>query len=338
MKFARPFFLLAIGVGIVSTILYLESLKSHEETESGERQKAPVEIGDPYREIVNPSGFINSETFQLSDYVGEKVILIDFWTYSCINCQRTLPYLNAWHEEYANNGLLIVGIHTPEFEFEKELENVRAAVDKHGVDYPVVLDNDKGSWRAYGNRYWPRKYLIDLDGTVVYDHIGEGAYEETEQWIRALLGSGGDMSLPENATEVDFERISSPEIYFGMERNEYLGNGEKGVQGVQTLTVPEDPLLNTLYLEGTWDFTEEYSETITEASIVFKYEAKNVYMVASSPEEMEIEIWVDGSLLGTVMVQEEDLYPLVEGEDYSGHLLEIRIPTRGFKAFTFSFG
>ena len=132
------------------------------------------------------SGYINTHPITLKDLKG-KVVLVDFWTYSCINCIRTLPYLADWNAKYADKGLVIVGVHTPEFEFEKNIDNVKAAVQKFGIKYPVLQDNDKGTWNAYGNSYWPRKYLIDSDGYIRYDHIGEGGYAETEKIIQTLL-------------------------------------------------------------------------------------------------------------------------------------------------------
>jgi thiol-disulfide isomerase/thioredoxin len=122
-------------------------------------------------ELTKISGYINSNPITLADLKG-KVILVDFWTYSCINCIRTIPYLNAWYEKYADDGLVIVGVHTPEFEFEKDYNNVKAAVEKFGIKYPVALDNEKQTWNTYENRYWPRKYLIDSEGYIRYDHIG----------------------------------------------------------------------------------------------------------------------------------------------------------------------
>ena len=139
------------------------------------------------REIVPGGGFINTEPFKLKDFIGKKVILLDFWTYSCINCQRTTPYLNAWYEKYKDQGLVIVGVHTPEFDFEKVYENVANAVKEEGIKYPVVQDNDYATWQTYENRFWPRKYLIDIDGYIIYDHIGEGAYDETERLIQTAL-------------------------------------------------------------------------------------------------------------------------------------------------------
>lgn len=321
-------------VGIVSSIWYLDSLKV---------SSAPIPTvtegnEDAYKEIVDPSGFINTEPFEIADLIGKKVILVDFWTYSCINCQRTQPYLNAWYDKYQANGLEIIGIHTPEFDFEKDLQNVQDAVSKFGIKYPVVLDNNQGTWYAYQNRYWPHKYLIDLNGKIVYDHIGEGGYDETEVEIQKLLGATGDMSTV-TAIDVDFNKVNSPETYFGASRNELLANGEIATQGVQTFTLPTELESNQLYLDGTWDFTEEYAETQTdEAGVAFNYDAKNVYMVASAPNGGTLEVYVDGVLVKSIEVKEEELYQLVEGADYGKHHLEIKVKGKGLKAFTFTFG
>ena len=141
-----------------------------------------------FAELANPDGYLNTDhDITIGEYIGKKVILVDFWTYSCINCQRTLPYLTSWDEKYRDEGLLIIGVHTPEFGFEKEYDNVKRAIEKFNIKYPVVQDNEYQTWRAYKNRYWPRKYLIDIDGYIVYDHIGEGAYDETEEKIREVL-------------------------------------------------------------------------------------------------------------------------------------------------------
>lgn len=142
-----------------------------------------------YIDFVNPSGFVNSEPFKLADYIGKKVILVEFITYTCINCQRTFPYLKQWYETYQKDGLLVVGIHTPEFAFEKDRANVVGAMKKEGISFPVVQDNDFQTWNAYGNRFWPHRYVIDYDGKVVFDHAGEGAYTETEAVIKLLLAN-----------------------------------------------------------------------------------------------------------------------------------------------------
>ncbi len=143
----------------------------------------------PYIEIINPAGFVNTndQPIALSDYVGKQVILLDIITYSCVNCQRTFPHVNAWYEKYKDDGLVVIGLHTPEFAYEKDKANVEKAMKEFGITFPVVLDNDYATWNALGNRFWPRMYLIDIHGNIVYDHIGEGAYTETENKIKELL-------------------------------------------------------------------------------------------------------------------------------------------------------
>ncbi len=138
-------------------------------------------------EITNPSGFVNADGFSVEEAAGDKVVLLEFWTYTCFNCQNVQPHINSWHDEYAEDGLQVVGVHTPEFGFEREYANVEAAVGEAGIEYPVVLDNSYATWNAYDNRYWPAIYLIDSDGFIRYKHFGEGAYGETETNIKELL-------------------------------------------------------------------------------------------------------------------------------------------------------
>lgn len=302
------------------------------------------------KELVNPSGFINTPPFQLKDLIGKQVILVDFWTYSCINCQRTLPYLNAWHEKYGDQGLTIVGVHTPEFEFEQKRENVQRAMEMYGVKYPVVQDNDYATWTAYGNRYWPRKYLIDIDGFIVYDHIGEGAYEETEEKIQALLREraerlGAEASIAPDITKpagviTPSTGVGSPEVYFGSARNTLLTNGVAGRDGLQDLQAPAVVGLNQLYLNGQWNFQPEYAENETApASIVFRYKAKNVYMVAAADTAVTMRVRHDGRLQEkAITVQAEQLYPIIENDAVGEHTLELLIDSPGLQAFTFTFG
>src|SRR3989338_8304440 len=141
-------------------------------------------------ELEGITGWINTKLLTMEDLKG-KVVLVDFWTYTCINCLRTLPYIKEWHEKYAKHGLVIVGIHTPEFEFEKDIRNVKDAVKRHKIKHPIALDSNYEMFKAYNNHYWPRKYLIDADGKIVYDHIGEGGYGETEEKIIELLNKIG---------------------------------------------------------------------------------------------------------------------------------------------------
>lgn len=361
-KTTRYIALAVVVLGVVGSILYLESLKPERaapqeaditiqsEDASDEVQNIIAEKEQQYqpaKELVDPGEFLNTEPFTISDLIGKQVIMVDFWTYSCINCQRTFPYLNAWHEKYGDQGLTIIGVHTPEFEFEKDLGNLQRAIEKFSIEYPVVQDNDYKTWRAYQNRYWPRKYIIDIDGFIVYDHIGEGAYQETEEIIQDLLAERAERlnlepieEMPELVQDPEESRQSrSPEVYFGAARNDLLANGNPNEQGTFTLEEPENPGLDELNLVGDWQIDREYAENISEdAKIVFRYRAKEVYMVASAPEGANLQIYQDGELVKTEPVREDQLYILIENEEHGEHLLEIVVDQPGFKAFTFTFG
>ncbi|MBI5457839.1 redoxin family protein [Candidatus Kaiserbacteria bacterium] len=315
--------------------------------QDGTAQEVAAQKGTPYAEIANPSGFVNTDGVTIGQLVGKKVILVDFMTYSCINCQRTFPYLVAWYEKYKDQGLEIVGIHTPEFAFEKDIGNVRAAMKRFGITYPVVLDNDYATWRAYGNQYWPRKYLIDIHGNIVYDHAGEGAYEETEMKIRGLLLErsrllGGGSLNAGNLAASQMPGIQnaarSPETYFGSLRNEYLANGTPGRSGEQRFSVPQSSARNALYLGGTWNIMPEYAESISSASVFYKYHAKAVYIVAEADTAAELEVWQDGVLQRTLRIQESTLYTLIQDETGGEHELELRVKDSRIRLYAFTFG
>jgi thiol-disulfide isomerase/thioredoxin len=313
-------------------------------------------------ELTKISGYINTEQVTLADLRG-KVVLVDFWTYSCINCIRTIPYLNAWHDKYADDGLVIVGVHTPEFEFEKDYNNVKAAVEKFEIEYPVAQDNDRGTWKAYENRYWPRKYLVDNEGYIRYDHIGEGAYSETEKVIQSLLSEraaymganvtfDGSVSRPENAQSVNFRQIDTPELYFGYQfARAPLGNPEgfKPDQ-VVTYTIPDGTTItpNRIYLDGDWKNNADHMELQSETGrIVLSYSAKAVNIVAGGTGELHIS--EDGSELtnsrgydvsedGSVTIDGQKLYNLAMHEEYGKHQIVIDVSGKGFEIYTFTFG
>lgn len=317
-----------------------------------------------YREITNPSGFINTDEIKIADLVGKKIIMIDFMTYSCINCIRTFPYLNAWYDKYRDQGLEIVGIHTPEFAFEKNIDNVRKALSGYGIKFPVALDNDYGTWNAYGNNYWPRKYIIDIDGYIAFDHIGEGGYQETEAKIQELLAekmAREDQALSILPTgEVRVEAIvrgevGSPEIYFGAARNERLSNGQPYRRGEQKFVAPSVFNLNELNLVGTWNLSDESARsTVPGSQILFRYRAQNVYFVASSEKLNKIEVLRDGLPLSKeiagsdivfsngrsyLLINEDRLYNIIKDSIGSGeHTLQFIIENPGLEAFTFTFG
>jgi thiol-disulfide isomerase/thioredoxin len=312
------------------------------------------------KEIANPSGFLNTDEkpITIGSLIGKKVILVDFWTYSCINCQRTLPYLNAWYDKYKDKGLEIVSIHTPEFDFEKDKANVAKAAEKYGVKYPIVQDNDYGTWSAYGNRYWPRKYLIDVDGYIVYDHIGEGGYDESEKRIQEALkereerlgmANSIDTSIVKPGNVVEISNVGSPETYLGSSRNGNFGNGTPGVAYESNFTLPKILDRNTYYLEGKWKLTDEFAETQGPGKIVYRYKAKNVYLVVSAPQGVRATILIDGKPVGAdggkdvvngkVDFKADALYHLVShGGDAEEHVIEIIFDSEGARAFAFTFG
>jgi len=314
-------------------------------------------------ELTKITSYINSQPITLADLRG-KVVLVDFWTYSCINCIRTIPYSNAWHEKYADDGLVIIGIHTPEFEFEKDYNNVKAAVEKFDIKYPIAQDNEKDTWNAYENLYWPRKYLIDTEGYIRYDHIGEGAYAETEKVIQSLLAeraeyNGGNITFdqsisnPESQQSVDYNRINTPELYFGYEYSSApLGNSE-GYKPDQVVkyTIPDDSKIvpNRIYLAGEWKNNGDHMELQSEVGrIVLSYSAKAVNIVAGGGGELHIlednsklderSSGTDISEDGTVKIDGQRLYNVVGHEQYGNHDIAIEVVGRGFQIYTFTFG
>lgn len=315
------------------------------------------------KEISSPDNFLNTDPITIRELVGEKVILVDFWTYTCINCQRTTPFLNSWYSKYEDDGLVILGIHTPEFEFEKELDNVTKATEALGIKYPVILDNDYSTWSAYKNRYWPRKYLIDIDGFIVYDHIGEGGYEETEKKIVEALNERSkvlglapvflDTSSPDAIDEVDFSKVKTRETYLGSARNEFITNlPSKDCYGSEcTYTMPESIPLHDYALGGSWVVEEENAVLKSDTgSIVSHFSANKVNLVAGGNAEVSATIYLDGELIsdafagsdvikGKVMFKEHTLYNLVDLRgNYGEHTVEIRFEDPDIEAFAFTFG
>jgi thiol-disulfide isomerase/thioredoxin len=302
-------------------------------------------------ELASPTGFINtpnSAPITLASFIGNKVVLLDFWTYSCINCQRTLPYLEAWYEKYKDYGLVVVGVHTPEFDFEKVYDNVAMAVKKYGLTYPVVLDSNYGTWNAYGNQYWPSEYLIDIDGYIAAHDVGEGDYANREAEIQKALQERSDvlglgLTIPSGIVNpsdaVKVIDTQSPETYFGSSRNEYLANGTVEKQGTQVFILPKIFNLNQLYLGGSWDIEPEYAVAQDGDSIIYKYDAKTIYFVASSPSATStLTLVEDGKIVGTVDVKTAQLYKLVDHPESGVHTLEIKVKGSGLEAFTFTFG
>jgi thiol-disulfide isomerase/thioredoxin len=264
-----------------------------------------------------------------------KVVLVDFWTYSCINCIRTLPYVTGWYEKYKNDGLVIVGVHTPEFEFEKVTSNVETAIQRHNITYPVAQDNSFATWSAYKNRYWPAKYLVDKLGNVVYTHFGEGEYDTTENAIRYLLGLDGAA----NTQNPKHGNVRTPEIYFGTDRIDNLTKTQSPSKEPTNYALPKELKLNEFALEGEWQFDGEKA-TLTKApgKIKLKFYAGKVHMVAQSLKKALMEVKVDGVVVQTMEIGPSQLYTLFDSDQYTEHELELYIDNDSFEAFTFTFG
>lgn len=288
-------------------------------------------------EFANISKWLNTDhPLTIAELKG-KVVLIDFWTYSCINCIRTLPYVTKLYDTYKDKGLVVIGVHTPEFPFEKETSNVARAIQQHDIHYPVAQDNDFGTWNAYSNRYWPAEYLIDQNGNIVHTHFGEGEYDETEMAIKQLLGLSGGATVDSGS---DLSQIKSPEMYFGSNRVEFLANGQH-LSGEQEYVTPNWLALNKFALSGTWRLEADKAVLVRGGGkIKLHFKSAKVHMVASSPKPggQSITVKVDSYAPTVLNISTPNLYTVFDSTNYGDHVLEITIPDAGFEAFTFTFG
>lgn len=310
----------------------------------------------PAPNIQGISAWINSPPLNISKLKG-KVILVDFWTYSCINCIRSIPHLNAWESEYGNNGLVIIGVSTPEFQFEHNYSNVYNAVQRFGIKYSVALDNNYSTWDAYDNQYWPADYLIDKNGDVRYVSLGEGDYNQTEQVIRELLQNAGYV-VPSNLTSVplgvNFSGIETPEIYLGYARaREPIGNSQGFVPNqIVNYTYQNVTQNNTVYFSGEWyNYADSMIAVNNNSKLFLVYKAANVNMVASG-NYSNIAVKLDGQNLtqqylgsdvhlsngeAVATINASRLYNIVSAPTYVWHRVEIDA-SQGFRIYTFTFG
>ncbi len=301
------------------------------------RAAADGELGNygPAPEFAGISNWLNSPPLTMAALRG-KVVLIDFWTYSCINCLRTLPYVTRWYDTYKDKGLVVVGVHTPEFGFERVTANVQTAIGRFGIHYPVAQDNAMATWQAYANQYWPAEYLVDRNGIVVLKHFGEGRYDETENAIRSLLAAGPAVPRDNGA---DLSRIGSPEMYFGTARVEMLANPERPREGEATYTSPGSLLPNHFALVGTWNLAPENATLVGGSGAVqLAFNSGKVFLVASSAQPVTLDVAVDGQKQPAVTVQESRLYTLFDSNDYKPHIMTVAVPKAGLEAFSFTFG
>ena len=279
------------------------------------------------------TSWVNAAPLTLRRLRG-RVVLIDFWTYSCINCLRTLPYITEWDDRYRDAGLTIVGVHTPEFAFEHELANVRENVAELGIRYPVALDNRYGTWTVWRNQYWPAKYLVDREGHVRYYHFGEGEYAETEAAIRTLLGPRSPRASGLAEEEGPREPVT-PESYLGWQRLARQAGGD--VQRDREAHYEPPPRLaeNELAFGGRWTVEEERAVAGQHATLRLRYRARDVFLVLTGAGW--VQVLVDGRAEGRVRVSGDRLYTLVERKEVDEHLLELRLDP-GLAAYAFTFG
>jgi len=297
------------------------------------RGNTPLQRYGKAPELTGIVNWINSPPLSLMQLKG-KVVLIDFWTYSCINCLRTLPYLEKWYADYQDKGFIVIGVHTPEFEFEKEPKNVMEAAARLGVKYPIAQDNDYKTWEAYENNYWPAHYLIDRQGNLRSFHFGEGGYVETENEIRSLLG----LKPEEKEEPSPFKRPMTPETYLGMSRGRsYVGEiSLKKDQIVDYHYTP--PLQNdTVALNGKWLAENERITSKSDSSFLEgSFLATKVYLVLSGTSSKPVRVFIDGKFDHEFKMDGARKYDIAS-VPYGRHAISLSIP-EGISAYAFTFG
>jgi thiol-disulfide isomerase/thioredoxin len=295
----------------------------------------------PAPELARIAGWLNTRAgrpLSLAALRG-RVVVVDFWTYSCVNCLRTLPYLKAWDEAYRGDGLTILGVHTPEFAFERVPDNVRGAVKRLGIRYPVALDNDYATWDAFANRYWPAKYFVDRSGHVRFAHFGEGEYERSEEVIRLLLAESGEAPggrASVGAADEPSRVPITPESYLGHERLDRYVGPPIVPDRAAGYSFPRAPIPSShLAYAGRWRVERERIVAGTGARLRLAFRARDVHLVLGGRGAVEVR--VDGRPLGTVRVREHRLYTLVRGSRVRDALLELDFAP-GIEAYAFTFG
>ncbi len=282
----------------------------------------------PAPELGGITHWVNSEPLTIAALKG-KVVLIDFWTYSCINCIRTLPYITSWYGKYKDQGLVVIGIHAPEFAFEGKADNVESAVKKFNIAYPVAMDNDFITWKNFKNQFWPAHFLIDRNGRVVYTHFGEGEYETTEHNIRVLLGLTGAVDL--RSAPKPLSSLQTPETYVGLSRAER----EKTDDPDETTTLP----LHHWMLKGSWHHEGEYIESVQPGdNLKLHYYAKKVFLVMASadgqPKTIDV---VQNGITRTITIGESKLYDIVVNDQAQEGLVTLRATMPGVRFYAFTF-
>jgi thiol-disulfide isomerase/thioredoxin len=309
------------------------------------------------------TGWLNSQPLTTAGLRG-KVVLIDFWTYTCINWLRTLPYVRAWAEKYKNQGLAVIGVHSPEFAFEKNLDNVRRAVKDMKVDYPIAVDSDHAIWRAFKNEYWPALYFVDAQGRIRQHHFGEGEYERSEKIIQQLLSEGGNAGIDKKLVSVnsrgaeaaaDWASLKSPENYLGYERSEnFASPGGAVLDQRRVYAVPTRLRLNQWALLGDWTVGNQ-ATVLNKANgrIAYRFHARDLHLVmgpAARGTTVRFRVLIDGQPPGTAhgidvddqgngTVSEQRLYQLIrQPKPITDRQFEIEFLDSGVEGYAFTFG
>jgi thiol-disulfide isomerase/thioredoxin len=350
---SRRYLILAIALVVIAVAaVVFASRRNPNKLAASSVDVNNLRIG-PKAPPVDAKGWLNSRPLTPADLAG-KVVVYDFWTYSCVNCVRTLPYVRAWYERYQRDGLVVIGVHSPEFDFEKNHSNVAGAVRRLGVTWPVAFDDDMTVWNAFTNQYWPAKYITDRQGRVRFFHPGEGNYDQTEDVIRALLGlpaSAPRAGPPQAAAPAqDFAQKVTNETYLGTERGDSKA-------GAVTYPDPGTPPPDTARLSGPWLASpQSVQATASGATVVLHYRAREVNLVLAPPSTGPVDVvvtldgkplpagsrttqtLVDGQGRTFVHVTTSDMYRLVLGPAVQEHVLRLVAQAPGLEAFAFTFG
>ena len=282
-----------------------------------------------------------------------KVILVDFWTYTCINCIRTLPYVTSWYDKYKNQGFIVIGVHTPEFQFEHDTGNVLNAIKMYNIHYPVAQDNNYLTWNNYNNQYWPAEYLIDANGNIRRENFGEGDYDKTEEAIQTLLKDAGkkvNQKLSSISDETPKDQLS-PESYLGSQRMLYLSGVGKTNNGSQSFTLDSNLQVNSFSFVGNWNITDEYALSANNSALDYNFYANKVYLVITPKNKGDkVKVMLDGKVIpdsqagsdvknGEITLDEQRLYNITDIKNgLKNHLLHLEFEALGTKVYAFTFG
>jgi thiol-disulfide isomerase/thioredoxin len=331
---------------------------------AAQAQQPPSIIGNsPLDGLFGATGWLNSKPLTAKDLKG-KVVLVDFWAYTCINCIRSVPYIRAWADKYKDSGLVVIGVHTPEFDFEGQLPNVERAVKRFGMTYPIALDSNHEIWNAFHNQYWPAEYFIDAKGKVRHEHFGEGNYDQSERWIQELLKDANAKPMPETIVSVhaqgaeapaDLNDVRSPETMIGYTLAQRFGSpGGIKRETDRLYSIPDNLRPNEWGLEGKWDDHEQDAVLKSPTGkIAFRFYARDLHLVlgpSADAKPIRFRVTIDGQApgenhgedidaQGNGVVTDHRLYQLVRQQGpVKEHVFVIEFLDPGVQAFSFTFG